>query len=609
MRLRVVLSSESENARIAAWGRASGLEPVDDAGHGHARTHDLRDRIIGLSLPDAPRPEADYHIAVSPTPVPGFDDHLAPPLTEEALRQRLTLAVRLLQAERDAARNASLRVALDLSCEMMFEVDATGRICDVNAAACRRLGYDRDALLGMSIRDVSPNHDPARWPERWSRVAQEGSMSLQSFQRSATGEVFPVEVTLAFVDGGDRAEDDAIVSFVRDLSEQKRTEASLLLADRLHALGLMAAATAHEMNTPLAYLTGSLGYIEAELTREIGEPDRAGVLIAVSDAVDGARRVNRIVRNLRAFARSESGEADAAPEAIRVHEVLATAVRLTGRFIDANAVVVPIEPPQGPELWVRADAPRLVQVFVNLLVNASQAMPARSRHENRIELRLERRGEQIAISVADNGEGISPAVRARIFDPFFTTKPAGIGTGLGLSVCHGIVSGLGGRIEVESEPGRGTCFTVLLPAAPPSPRATLTPGSIPVLRRRVLVVDDEVQQLRAFQRLFGRTALITACTTAEEALEHLRTGAAFDLVLCDVNMPGRPGTDVHAYIVAERPELLEAFYLTSGGIFSPTIQRYVDQHGPRMLDKPVDSAALLALLEARAPSIEHTRAP
>lgn len=609
MRLRVVLTSESESAQVAAWGPAAGLEPADDSAFVQTPTRDPRERVVSLSLPDAPRPEADYHIALSPTPVPGFDDHIAPPLTEDALRPRLALAIRLLEAERDAARNASLRVALDLSCEMMFEVDVTGRIRDVNAAACRRLGYDRDALLGMSIRDVSPNHDPARWPERWSRVAREGSMSLQSFQRTATGEVFPVEVTLAFVDGGKRAGDDAIVSFVRDLTEQKRTEASLLLADRLHALGLMAAATAHEMNTPLAYLTGSLGYIEAELTREIGEPDRAGVLIAVSDAVDGARRVNRIVRNLRAFARSESGEADAAPEAIRVQEVLATAARLTGRFIDANAVIVPFEPPPGPELWVRADAPRLVQVFVNLLVNASQAMPARPRHENRIELRLERRGDQVAVCVADNGEGISPAVRARIFDPFFTTKPEGIGTGLGLSVCHGIVSGLGGRIEVESEPGRGTCFTVLLPAAPPSPRATLTPGSIPVLRRRVLVVDDEVQQLRAFQRLFGRTALITACTTAEEALEHLRTGAAFDLVLCDVNMPGRPGTDVHAYVVAERPELLEAFYLTSGGIFSPTIQRYVDLHGPRMLDKPVDSAALLALLEARAPSIERTRAP
>jgi C4-dicarboxylate-specific signal transduction histidine kinase len=114
--------------------------------------------------------------------------------------------------------------------------------------------------------------------------------------------------------------------------------------------------------------------------------------------------------------------------------------------------------PQGPELWVRADAPRLVQVFVNLLVNASQAMPARSRHENRIELRLERRGEQIAICVADNGEGISPAVRARIFDPFFTTKPAGIGTGLGLSVCHGIVSGLGGPHRGRERARSGDVF-------------------------------------------------------------------------------------------------------------------------------------------------------
>ncbi len=606
MRLRVVLSTESENAVVAAWARAAGFDVIGPAADGDAPR--IEAPILSLSLPNAPRPEADFRIALSPVPVAGFDDHLPPPLTETATLHRLALGARLLRAERDAARHSALRVALDLSCEMVFRVDVTGRIRDVNTAACKRLGYDRERLLGMSIRDVSPNHDPSRWPARWEQVSREGSMCMQSFQRTAAGEVFPVEVTLAFVGGAARA-DDAIVSFVRDLSEKKRSEASLLLADRLHALGLMAAATAHEMNTPLAFLTGSLGYIEAELTRESGEPDRTGLLTAVGDAVDGARRVNRIVRGLRSFARSESGETDATPEAIRVQEVLDTATRLTGRFIDASAVLTTAPPPPGPELWVHADAPRLVQVFVNLLVNALQAMPPRPRPSNRIELRLERRGEQVAICVADNGEGISPAVRARIFDPFFTTKPAGIGTGLGLSVCHGIVSGLGGRIEVDSEPGRGTCFTVLLPAAPPSPRATLTPGGVPTLRRRVLVVDDEVQQLRAFQRLFGRVALITACTTAEEALEHLRTGAAFDLVLCDVNMPGRPGTDVHAYIVAERPELLEAFYLTSGGIFSPTIQRYVDRHGPRMLDKPVDSAALLALLEARAPSVEHARAP
>jgi two-component system NtrC family sensor kinase len=599
MRLRVVFSSHSETEMVAAWARAAGHEVVDG---------EVGSSPPAVSISDAstPWPDAGFRIVVAPEPLPGFDDHLPAPLTEAALRQRLALAERLLRAERHTASHASLRVALDLSCEMMFRVDARGRIQDVNAAACRRLGYDRDTLLSMSIQDVSPNHDPARWPVRWARVAAEGSMTLQSFQRDAAGEIFPVEATLAFVDGGGSG-DDAIVSFVRDLTEKKRTEASLLLADRLHALGLMAAATAHELNTPLAYLTGSLGFIEAELTRESGEPDRPALLTAVGDAVDGARRVNRIVRNLRAFARAESGENDATPEAIRVQEVLETAIRLTGRFIDANALLAPFRPPPGPELWVHADAPRLVQVVVNLLVNALQAMPQRSRVENVIELRLERRGDDVAICVADNGEGISSAVRARIFDPFFTTKPAGVGTGLGLSVCHGIVSGLGGRIEVESEPGRGACFTVLLPAAPASPRVTLTPGVLPVLRRRVLVVDDEVQQLRAFQRLFGRTALITTCTTAEEAIEQLRTGAAFDLVLCDVNMPGRPGTQVHAFVAAERPELLPGFYLTSGGIFTSETQRYVDEHAPRMLDKPMDSGALLALLEAR--STAETRAP
>jgi CheY-like chemotaxis protein len=175
-----------------------------------------------------------------------------------------------------------------------------------------------------------------------------------------------------------------------------------------------------------------------------------------------------------------------------------------------------------------------------------------------------------------------------------------VGTGLGLSVSHGIVAGLGGRIEVESEQGVGTTFRVVLPATDPPVRAALPPRGLAALRRRVLVVDDEVPQLRAMTRLLGRVALVSTARTVDEALESVATGADYDLILCDLNMPSRPGTDLHAWLVRERPELVPAFHLTTGGVYTDSAQHYLDTHKPQLMDKPLNTGLLLRLLGADA---------
>lgn len=586
MRLTLTLSNEPDSAvaRTVAQDLAGGEDDGRATGP-----------LVAVCTPDrlVARGEADYILVVSTEPVPGADDFLPPPLTAPALLQRLALAERLLSAENSVRAARPLRAAVDLAAEMMFRVDFGARIRDVNTSACRLLGYRREQLLEMSIQDLSPNHDPGAWTDRWAKVRLEGTLHFQSFQRTSSGEIMPVDVSLTFLDGEGRSE-DFIVSFIRDLRAQKRQEASLVLTDRLHALGLLAATTAHEINNPLSYLTSALSYLEAELSGESGAADRPCMLQAAQDGMDGARRVARIVAGLKSFARSESGESTEATKAIHLDDVLTTAERLTARHLEATTALVR----QGtPGLLVRADAPSLVQVIVNLLLNAAQAMPQRPRDRNRIELRTYSTADGVAIEVADNGAGIAPAVRARIFDPFFTTKPAGLGTGLGLSVCHGIITGLGGRIEVESQHGTGATFRILLPGAPPSARATVPPHALQTLRGRVLVVDDELRQLRAFTRLLGRHALITTAQTAEEAIEQLRGGSPFDLVLCDISMGGAPGTDVRSWVARHRPELLGAFYLMTGGTFTAEARRYLELHDPPVLDKPMEGAALLALLD------------
>ena len=145
-------------------------------------------------------------------------------------------------------------------------------------------------------------------------------------------------------------------------------------------------------------------------------------------------------------------------------------------------------------------------------------------------------------------------------------------------------------------PGVGTTFRVILPASEPPARSTPPPRGLATLSRRVLVVDDEIHHLRAMTRLLGRVALVTTARTVDEALESLATGATYDLILCDLNMPSRPGTDLHAWLVRERPEMVPAFHLTTGGVYTDSAQKYLDTHEPQLMDKPLNTAQIMKLL-------------
>jgi PAS domain S-box-containing protein len=376
----------------------------------------------------------------------------------------------------------------------------------------------------------------------------------------------------------------SILSLIRDVTERRTLEARLVQADRLAALGTMAAGVAHEINNPLAYVILNLDWIARKLSEGATDPASiAGMKEMLLEARGGANRVATIVHELRSFSRSD-GEARGA---VDLAEVVRSAIRIASHEIQPRAQVTTSFAP-APAVW--ANEGRVEQVVLNLLLNAAQAMPeARSAtNEIRVSVRDDGAGRAI-LEVADNADGIPAEILPRIFDPFFTTKAPGRGTGLGLSICHGIVSSLGGQITVHSEPKEGTTFRVTLPTAPPDAAEAAPPSDRPPpsgLRGRVLIIDDEVHIANTMRELLAAEHDVVAVTSGSEALGALCSGAEFDVIFCDLMMPGVTGIDVYRRIRDERPGLERRIIFMTGGAFTPRAAEFLASVDNRRLEKP-----------------------
>ncbi|HET9452102.1 MAG TPA: ATP-binding protein [Aggregicoccus sp.] len=376
-----------------------------------------------------------------------------------------------------------------------------------------------------------------------------------------------------------------------------RLQERLLLADRMACMGTLAAGVAHEINNPLTYVLSNVELVQQRLARAGSDPAALRELCtgALDEAREGAERVRRIVRQLRLFTRVE--EEGVAPVSARA--VLELAVAMAGPELRHRARLR-WELPQVPA--VMAEEGRLGQVLLNLVVNAAQAIPEGNVEGNEIFLFTARAPDgRVVIGVRDSGAGIPPEVLPRIFDPFFTTKPVGRGTGLGLSISHSLVAGMGGEIQVESSPGQGTTFRVLLPAAPAVIRdrpAGAARGPLPTpppRRLRILVVDDEPGVARALERLLDEHEVVVA-HGGEPARALLLVHADWDLVLCDLMMPDLNGMELYAWALEQRPRLAARFVFLTGGAFTDRARAFADQMAGRLLHKPFSADAVRALL-------------
>ncbi len=529
----------------------------------------------------------------------GVDEFLSLPLDEPTTLHRLRLA-RRRASERPAPLPEDFE--LDGLCAVLLRESPLptcittregNAFVEVNEAFTRLFGYSREEMLWRTPRDLNLWESPIEQERMAARMREQGIVrGAEARMRTKQGELRDV---LVYVGIAEYAGTPHIVSLFPDVTERKQLQARLQLADRMASVGTLAAGVAHEINNPLAYVTANLGYVHAELTRQMdrGTPTLKPVCAALDEALQGADRVQHIVGDLKTFSR----ETQEKLQAVNVGKVLDSTLNLASAEIRHRARLVKAYGDNVPA--VHGNHSRLGQVFLNLLVNAVQSLPSdgdAEQHEIRVTTRPHADG-RVVVEISDTGAGIAPELMGRIFDPFFTTKAPGTGTGLGLSICHNLITAMGGELHVQSDLGRGTTFQVLLPASqlefvPEQERAPL-PDYEGGPRCRVLVIDDEPLLCSAVERILGPHHDVEFTTLAAEVLPRLEAGERFDLILCDLMMPRMNGMDFHAALHRLRPELTGRVIFLTGGAFTPQARSFLERIPNRRVEKPFNARALL----------------
>jgi two-component system cell cycle sensor histidine kinase/response regulator CckA len=509
--------------------------------------------------------------------------------------QRATVGVVFDSAERHQAERALVtsealyRRVIEAAPEPVLIVGPDGPVY-ANSAALRLVGMDRLEQLREPGLERIVHLDDLPLLRESTRALKEARTQIQPveirLQRDDANTVH-VEVLSILTEWDGQP---AILFLGRELSGRRELQAQLIQTDRLTAVGTLAAGVAHEINNPLAYVLLNLQYLLRELPQLTDSRERLDQLLdRLKEAQHGAERVSSIVRDLREFSSTDQEQV----AAVDLRLVLAAAIKVAGSQIATRARLVES---YEDVPTVRGNAAKLEQVFLNLLTNASQALPPGHLGHNEIRVALRSEGPgRVAVEISDTGTGIPPELLDRVFDPFFTTKPTGVGTGLGLPICHNIVSSLGGEITVHSDLGKGTSFRVslhVMHAEPVSYHATPTPfaavAPVSGRRRQVLVVDDELAVANMLSRLLSDEHDVEVRTTGQEALELLLGERKFDVVMCDLLMPGMSGMALYEQLRAARPGLERRLVFMTGGAFTHRAAEFLNTVDNPRVEKPFD---------------------
>jgi PAS domain S-box-containing protein len=515
---------------------------------------------------------------------------LARPLFEEGVVAQVVITITDVTEEVEARARAQLAErrldhVLARAPLILFAFDRSGVVTLSEGRGLQALGFAPKELVGRSVFELFAN-DP---------------VLLAQADRVLAGEEFTVESRIGAVAlevAFTPVRDDAgavqgAIGVSMEITERVKMQSQLLQAERLTSMGTLSASVAHEINNPLSYVLSHLDLAAMELAHpEKSVPRTRELAHWVSLAREGAARVARIVRGLQAFGRQDedrSEPTDVLAALERSLDMADNAIRHRARLVRSLKDVPP----------VFANELRLSQVFVNLLLNAAQAIPEGHRDANEIRVRAWHEEDQsaVVVEIEDTGTGMEPDVKARMFEPFFTTKPIGVGTGLGLSICHGIVHGLGGGIDVESRPGEGTNIRVRLPASGRARQidAVPRPRAAPLRRGRLLIVDDNERVAHAFAMVLSDHD-VEISLDPRAAADRVLGGDSFDVIFCDLMMPAMTGMDLYAVIAKERPKQAERMVFVTGGAFTPAARDFVARVPNAILEKPFEAEKLFAVL-------------
>lgn len=458
-------------------------------------------------------------------------------LTEIAERKRVEDVLRLTQFSVDNTGDAA------------FWMGPDAKFTYVNDTACSSLGYSREELLSMTVHDIDPNFPAAAWPEHWQEVRRKGSFIVESRHRTREGRVFPVEITVNYLEFEGQEYNCA---FARDITERKeaekekeRMQVQLRQAQKMEAVGTLAGGIAHDFNNLLQAVQG---YAQLLLLRKDGDDDGQRELQQI---VRAATRGAELTQQLLTFSRKIESELQPIDFNREVENVRLLLERTIPKMIE-------VEFRLAEDLkMVNADPGQIEQILMNLAVNAKDAMPDGGKlivetanvilDQDYCKIhRVANPGSYVQLTVTDTGHGIDKMTIEHIFEPFYTTKETGKGTGLGLATVYGIVKSHNGHIVCYSEPDEGTTFKIYLPTIDSTQEARKAEEHLTAPEggsETILLVDDE-EPIRGLgtQILeeFGYTVLTAA--DGESALQlYSKKKKKIDLVILDLIMPGMGG--------------------------------------------------------------------
>jgi len=493
----------------------------------------------------------------------------------------------------EATRMAMLNTAPD----GVIVVDEAGAILEFNPAAERILGRPLKDVFGKRIADIVVAAADQRRFAYFLRRLQQGragrmlGQHIEAHALHASGKLVPVELAITEIRQTGRR---LFVAYVRDVTERKRTEAqvaqqreALHQSEKLTALGSLLAGVAHEINNPLSVVIGRAIMLEEEAVDE-RQRER------LSKLREAAERCAKVSKTFLAMAR----QSPSVREPIILNKAVLAALDLVSYQLRSGGVAVRLNLADTLPKVV-ADLDQLVQVFVNLFVNAEHAM--REQTDGRvlwISTGTEQDGATVMAEVRDSGPGIKPEVLPRIFEPFFTTKASGLGTGLGLAVSFGMVTAHGGMLEAISQGDqRGACFRIKLPAAIEEGKAAIASPEVegPAPGKHVLVVDDEPEIVSLLRDILERAG--HRVDQAEHGLEALARVASntYDAIFCDLRMPGLDGPGLRRKLLAEHPVYRQRMIFVTGDLLDGG-RAVAELEGCPIIEKPFYARTILAEL-------------
>ncbi len=469
--------------------------------------------------------------------------------------------------------------------------DTDMQIQYVNEAWEALTGFAQGEAVGKSAAFRCVDHAICPEIERTVRTGAVWQGRLRSLRKD--GSAYEEELTL-YPGCDDNGRILHYVGIRTDVSESERLREAQMTNDRLVTMGTLTAGVAHEIKNALVPIIGGVSFLKDAVGTVVDHLPRifADELDdALFDTEEAVERVRLICTDLNMFSRAEPGV-----KSLDLHRTLESSARIASDQFKRRATLrTEFEPV--PQL--NADQARLGQVFLNLILNAAHAIPPGDREHNEIVVRAFSLGYQrVVVEVSDTGHGIPHDVLPHIFEPFFTTKPAGEGTGLGLPICRRIVRDLRGDITVRSKVGQGTTFRVEFPVDPSAMSGEFTCPEIRAARSaRILVVDDDIGIARSFARILKKHDVEVA-NGGREGLNRL-LAEDFDLVFCDLVMPGVTGMDLHQALRRERPEVADAIIFMTAGGFSPKLRRFVETVSNTLVEKPFGVEAIRAVVASR----------